>query len=195
MWLAMTLAMMLPASGPMITVYADIAQTARNKGMTTISPAVLTAGYLSVWAVFCLAAALLQSVLTQFALLDNALIIRHPAIAGGVLTAAGCYQLSPFRQACLVRCRTPLPLFLARWSPRASGVFKMGVIQGASCLTCCWALMLVMFAAGLMNLVWMAIVAIILLLEKTLPDPSKLTQLTGFALLAWAIAVFAVAWG
>jgi predicted metal-binding membrane protein len=191
MWVAMAFAMMVPTAAPMITTYAEIAETAQAKRIPVVSPLVLIAGYLSVWLVFCVAAAALQVALARFALLTPGLVAASPWLGAGVLAAAGLYQLSAFKAACLAKCRTPMPFFLANWSDRALGVFRMGLRQGVVCLMCCWALMLVMFAAGLMNVVWMAVLTVIMLAEKVGPRPGLVTRATGAVLLVWAAGLAA----
>jgi predicted metal-binding membrane protein len=186
MWVAMAFAMMVPTAAPMITTYAEIAETAQAKRIPVVSPLVLIAGYLSVWLGFCFAAAALQVALARFALLTPGLVAASPWLGAGVLAVAGLYQLSAFKAACLAKCRTPMPFFLANWSDRVFGVFRMGLRQGLVCLMCCWALMLVMFAAGLMNVVWMAVLTVIMLAEKVGPRPGLVTRATGAVLLVWA---------
>ena len=193
MWVAMALAMMVPTAAPMITTYAEIAETAREKRIPVVSPLVLIAGYLSVWLAFCLAAAVIQVVLTRLALLTPGLVAASPWLGAGVLSVAGLYQLSAFKAACLAKCRTPMPFFFSNWSDRPSGVFRMGVKQGMVCLMCCWALMLVMFAAGLMNVVWMALLTAVMLAEKVGPRHDLTVKATGVALLAWASGLAASA--
>lgn len=186
MWLIMSVAMMLPAASPLTLAYLDIAAAAQKKNISTRSPLVLIAGYLSIWGLFALIAAAVQWRLIATAHLNEAMLLTQPVAAAGVLTVAGLYQLSPLKQACLVKCRMPMPILMAHWSQSNWGVFKLGGRQGLSCLGCCWALMAVMLVAGVMNIVWMAALAIIMLLEKTLGDPRLLTRGTGVALLGWA---------
>lgn len=194
MWAAMALAMMVPTAAPMITTYAEIAETAHEKRIPVVSPLVLIAGYLSVWLAFCLAAAALQVALARLALLTPGLVAASPWLGAGVLAVAGLYQLSAFKAACLAKCRTPLPFFFANWSDKAPGVFRMGVKQGVVCLMCCWALMLVMFAAGLMNVVWMVLLTLVMLAEKVGSRHDLVVKGTGAVLLVWAagLAVGAV---
>lgn len=189
MWFAMVLAMMLPASSPLMLAYMDIVEAARHKQIATASPWMLLAGFLAVWLMFCLGAALVQWQFTSRALMGEGLVLTHPLTMAVILTVAGGYQLSPLKQACLVKCHMPMPFLMARWSENTFGVFKMGLEHGLACLGCCWALMLVMFAAGLMNLVWMAILTLLMLLEKTMPNPKLLTRVSGGALLAWSAVV------
>jgi predicted metal-binding membrane protein len=183
MWAAMTLAMMVPTAAPMITAYADISLTAREKGIETVPTAVLLAGYLAVWLGFCIAAVAAQWLLASLSLLSPTYVVAHRGIAAAVLVVAGLYQFTPMKHACLVKCRTPLPFFMAHWSNEVAGVFRMGLRQGAVCVACCWALMAVMFAAGLMNVVWMAALAVVMALEKILPDPRFVVRATGIALI------------
>lgn len=193
MWLAMTLAMMVPTAAPMIATYADIALTARGKDMPVVPPRVLLAGYLAAWIGFCLAATAAQWGLTSASLLTPQLTLTHPGVAAAILFAAGAYQFTALKQACLVKCRTPLPFFLANWTDRTAGVFRLGLHQGLYCVACCWALMAVMFATGLMNVIWMAGLAVVMALEKTLVNPRPLVRGTGAALIGFAVALLASA--
>jgi len=183
MWTAMTLAMMVPTAAPMITAYAEIGQTARRKGITIVPTAVLIAGYLAAWLVFCVLATLAQWGLSQASLMTPGLVLGSTVLAGGLLIMAGLYQFSSLKVMCLTKCRTPLPFFMANWSDRVTGVFRMGAYQGVVCVMCCWALMLVMFAVGLMNVIWMAVLAVIMAMEKILPNPKLLVRGTGAALI------------
>ena len=191
MWFAMTLAMMVPTAAPMISTYADIALTARDKGIAVVPTAVLIAGYLTAWLGYCLAATTGQWLMTSSALITPQLTLDSSYIAAAILTIAGVYQLTPTKHACLTKCRTPLPFFMANWTDRTSGVFRLGFRQGIFCVACCWALMLVMFAVGLMNVIWMAALAVVMALEKTLAHPAKFIRGTGFALIAFAAVLIA----
>src|SRR5690606_31833587 len=158
--------------------------TAHDRRIPVVSPLVLIAGYLSVWLAFCLAAAALQVVLARLSLLTPGLVAASPWLGAGVLAVAGAYQVSDFQGAWLAKCRTPMAFFFANWSDRPAGVFRLGVRQGVVCLMCCWALMLVMFAAGLMNVVWMAVLTVVMLAEKVGPRPGLMVKVTGAGLLA-----------
>ena len=157
--------MMLPTAGPMILTYAEIADTAARKREPAASPLVLTAGYVAVWLGFALAATALQFALTQPALLDAG---RGESrwLAGAIFIGAGLYQFSALKQACLTLCQRPFPFFFANWTAEPRGVFRLGLRQGLYCLGCCWALMLVMFAVGAMNVVWMAALGVVMTIEK-----------------------------
>jgi predicted metal-binding membrane protein len=168
MWAAMTLAMMLPSAAPMIMTYAGIADTAARKKERIVSPFVLVAGYTAVWLVFAVLAALIQTVLTQAALLDISMNSASGLFSGAVFIGAGLYQFSALKHACLTHCQQPFPFFFANWATTPSGVFRLGVKQGLYCLGCCWAMMLVMFAVGVMNVVWMAGLGMLMTIEKLL---------------------------
>ena len=168
MWAAMTFAMMLPTAGPMVLTYAEIAETAAQKGERVVSPLILTAGYLAVWLVFAFAATLLQVGLTRLAGIDPALGEASGLFSGAVFIGAGIYQFSALKHACVTQCQRPFPFFFANWSTVPRTVFRLGVRQGLYCLGCCWAMMLVMLAVGVMNVVWMAALGVVMGVEKAL---------------------------
>jgi predicted metal-binding membrane protein len=166
MWCAMALAMMLPTAGPMILTYAELADTAARQGEQAVSPLVLTAGFLSVWFGFAALASLLQIVLSRLALLDPAMASASSLFSGAIFAGAGLYQFSALKEACLTRCQKPFPFFFANWSAEPRAIYRLGVAQGIYCLGCCWATMMVMLAVGLMNVVWMAALGIVMMMEK-----------------------------
>jgi predicted metal-binding membrane protein len=186
MWMAMTLAMMLPTAGPMILSYAEIADTAAQKREPVVSPFVLTAGYIAVWLGFALGAASLQWLVGRAGLPDNGNVGR---LAGGVLfIGAGLYQFSSLKQACLTQCQRPFPFFFANWTTESSGVLWLGVRQGTHCLGCCWAMMALMFALGSMNVVWMAVLGVVMTVEK-LSTTARFSQAVGAAFVAIGMVV------
>jgi predicted metal-binding membrane protein len=166
MWIAMVLAMMLPAAGPMILTYSEMAETAVRKGGRAAPPLVLIAGYGLVWAGFAVSAAALQLALTRAALLDPSMASASTLFSGAVFITAGLYQFSALKQACVTLCQQPVPFFSTNWSDRSGGIFRLGVRQGLYCVGCCWAMMLVMFGVGVMNVIWMAALGFIMAAEK-----------------------------
>jgi predicted metal-binding membrane protein len=166
MWIAMVAAMMLPTAGPMVLTYAEMAEAAAQRGERTASPLALIAGYGLVWAGFAVIAAALQLALTRAALLDPSMASTSTLFSGAVFIAAGVYQFSALKHACVTLCQHPAPFFAAYWADQPRNVFRLGVRQGLSCLGCCFAMMLVMFAVGVMNVIWMAVLGFIMAAEK-----------------------------
>src|SRR5450755_3384673 len=166
MWGAMTLAMMLPSASPMILTYAEIADTAARKHEHIVSPFVLAAGYALVWLGFAAAATLAQFAFTRAALLDTGMQSASGLFSGAIFIGAGVYQFSALKHACLTQCQHPFPFFFANWKTTTRGVFGLGLRQGLYCLGCCWAMMAMMFAVGVMNIVWMAALGIVMAIEK-----------------------------
>jgi predicted metal-binding membrane protein len=166
MWCAMALAMMLPTAGPMIVTYADLAETAARKGEPAASPLVLAAGYTAVWLGTAFLLATLQILLTRLSILDPAMATASPLFSGAVFILAGAYQFSALKHACVTQCQHPFRFFFANWTADARGVFRLGLRQGLYCLGCCWAMMLLMFAVGVMNVIWMAALGAIMATEK-----------------------------
>ena len=189
MWFLMALAMMLPSAAPMIRTYCEIADTARRKDETVVHPLVLLAGYLGVWLLAALGFAGLTVALQSYrgAALDPVIGLAGAAALG----LAGLYQFSGLKEACLKKCRNPFAILFARWTVRPAGVLRLGVEQGVWCLGCCWALMLVMFAVGVMNIFWMALLALFTLVEKQTAG-TLATRLAGAILLVWATALLLV---
>jgi predicted metal-binding membrane protein len=166
MWCAMVLAMMLPTAAPMILTYAEIAETATRKGERVASPLVLTAGYVSVWLGTAVVLAAVQLILARLSLLDPVMRSASPLFSGAVFIAAGAYQFSALKHACVTQCQHPFRFFFANWTAEPRGVFRLGLRQGLYCLGCCWAMMLLMFAVGVMNVIWMAALGTVMTIEK-----------------------------
>jgi predicted metal-binding membrane protein len=197
MWGAMTLAMMLPSAAPMILTYAEIADTAARKGERIVSPFVLAAGYTLVWLGFAGAATLGQFAFTRAALLDTGMASASGLFSGAIFIGAGIYQFSTLKHACLRQCQHPFPFFFANWATTPRGVFRLGVKQGLYCLGCCWAMMLVMFAVGVMNVIWMAGLGMVMTFEK-IGTGKRFTYAIGVALIvagvAFVLSAFAAHW-
>jgi predicted metal-binding membrane protein len=187
MWGAMTLAMMLPSASPMILTYAEIADTAARKHERIVSPFVLAAGYSLVWLGFAVISTLAQYVFTRAALLDTGMTSASGLFSGAIFIGAGVYQFSALKHACLTQCQSPFPFFFANWATTPRGVFRLGVRQGLYCLGCCWAMMLVMFAVGVMNVIWMAALGVLMTFEK-IGTGKRFTYTIGVALIVAGIA-------
>ncbi|MEW5421869.1 DUF2182 domain-containing protein [Amorphus sp. 3PC139-8] len=189
MWAAMVFAMMLPTAVPMFTTYAAIAGRARRNGERVPSMGLLGAGYVSVWVAFAVVAGAAQLGLVALGTMSPAMTPLAPALAGTTLMAAGLYQLTPAKYACLTRCRAPFSILASRWRTTDYGMFRLGLEEGVYCLGCCWALMVVMFAVGVMNVVWMAIFTVLMVAEKA-GSGRALPRGIGIALLLWGAMLF-----
>jgi predicted metal-binding membrane protein len=183
MWGAMALAMMVPSASATILTYAEIADTAARKQIDVVSPMVIVAGYLAVWLGFALAASIAQLMLARAGWLDPNAGHAGTYTSGALFILAGGYQFTTLKHACLRQCRNPFQFFFSNWQTTARGVFRLGLKQGFFCLGCCWAAMLLMFALGVMNVVWMAALAIAMTIEKLLNVP-WLSYAYGVALIA-----------
>ena len=187
MWGAMALAMMLPSAAPMVLTYAEIADTAARKGEIIVTPFALAAGYTVIWLGFALLATLAQFAFTRAALIDAGMASVSGLFSGAIFIAAGAYQFSALKDACLRQCQNPFPFFFTHWETTTRGVFRLGLRQGVYCLGCCWAMMAVMFAVGVMNVIWMAALGIVMTLEK-IGSGRRFTYGVGAALMAIGIA-------
>lgn len=187
MWTVMMTAMMLPSAAPMILLVASVNRRRRERASPAAPTAAFVAGYLVVWTGFSAAAALAQWLLHQRALLTPAMASRSPVVGGALLLVAGIYQWLPLKTACLHHCRSPLRFLGAEWREGAAGSLVMGIRHGAFCLGCCWALMALLFVAGVMNLAWVAAIAALVLLEKVARAGPWIGRLTGLALAGWGV--------
>jgi len=192
MWCAMAIAMMLPTAGPMVLAYAEIADTAARKGERVVSPLALVSGYSTVWFGFAILAAVLQAALTRAALIDASMASVSTLFSGAVFVAAGAYQFSNLKHACVTLCQRPTPFFFANWSTTRKGVFRLGLTQGLYCLGCCWAMMMVMLAVGVMNVVWMAALGMIMTAEKV-ATTTRFSHVIGVGLIVIGIGFIIVA--
>ena len=187
MWFIMMAAMMLPAALPMLLFYATIARGRQRKGGLYSLTAVFASGYLALWVVFSLAATALQAALEAASLLSPMMEATSIYLAGAVLICAGLYQWTPLKQSCLQHCRSPLEFVLMNWRDGTRGAFFMGLQHGAYCLGCCWLLMLLLFVGGVMNLAWIAGLALFVLVEKLAPAGNWTSRAAGMLLVVWGV--------
>jgi predicted metal-binding membrane protein len=185
MWAVMMVAMMVPSATPTLLIFATIVRSRRAQGRTFIPSWVFLAGYLVLWTVFSLAATLAQWGLHNLALISPMMVATSPILGGLLLMMAGVYQWTPLKQACLRHCRTPLQFLLTCWHDGTAGAFFMGLHHGTYCLGCCWLLMTVLFAVGVMNLGWIAALSIFVLVEKIIPRGSWVAKTAGIGLMSW----------
>lgn len=185
MWAVMMVAMMVPTAAPMILTFATINRRRGESGGPVVPTAVFVGGYLVIWFAFSLGAAALQSALQAAALLSAATMTVTPFVGAALLIVAGVYQVTPLKRACLARCQSPLGFILSEWRESARGAFVMGIRHGAFCVGCCWALMALLFVAGVMNLLWVATIAAFVFLEKLVPSERLVSWTAGAALVGW----------
>ncbi len=184
MWAVMMVGMMLPSAAPMILLYDRVRERQEAKGANLAATAIFAAGYLAAWALFSLAAVLAQWALEQAALLSPMMVSASPWLGGGLLILAGVYQWTPLKNACLVHCRAPITFLAHHWRPGRAGAFRMGLHHGLYCVGCCWVLMALLFVFGVMNLIWIAMLAIFVLLEKVLPRGDRVGRVSGGLMIA-----------
>jgi predicted metal-binding membrane protein len=189
MWIVMMVAMMIPSATPAILLFSGVTRRRRSQGVPTASAAVFTLGYLLIWALYATIAAVAQWQLHRHALLSPAMVSASPFLGGGLLGLAGVYQLLPLKGACLSHCRSPLGSFSSSWREGNSGALLMGIRHGSYCVGCCWALMALLFVAGVMNLLWVAVIAAFVLVEKVGPGGARLGRLAGVMLIGWGVWV------
>lgn len=182
MWTVMMIAMMAPAAAPMILVFAAIYRRRAEAGTPAVPTTIFVLGYLVVWTVFSVVAALAQAGLHTAALLSPAMVATSPLLVGAVLVAAGIFQWTPLKRACLATCRSPLSFVMSSWREGRAGALVMGIRHGLYCLGCCWALMALLFVAGVMNLVWIATLAVAVLIEKVVPRGDVVGRVAGVLL-------------
>jgi predicted metal-binding membrane protein len=149
------------------------------------------AGYLSAWTGFSAAAATTQLALHRMAVLSQDMASRSAIVGGALLILAGAYQWLPFKTACLTYCRSPLAFLASEWREGAGGAFQMGATHGLYCVGCCWALMTLLFVAGVMNLLWVGAIAAFVLLEKLAPHGAGIGRAAGLFLVAWGVWMLA----
>jgi len=185
-WVVMMAAMMFPSVSPTVALYARMT---RRRGLAR--PLLFTSAYLLVWSAVGVVAYGAFAVGAHWFGSGLAWDRAGRWVAGGVLVAAALYELTPWKDACLARCRSPLGFLLGSWRDSRSGALQMGGRHAAWCVGCCWALMAALFALGVMSLVWMAVVAALITIEKTLPWGRVATWTTAGVLLALAVALTA----
>jgi predicted metal-binding membrane protein len=183
MWTVMMVAMMLPSVTPIILL---VVGTYRRRGHRAhVLTVAFGSGYLAAWTAFSAVAALTQLMLHRAALLSSAMATDSAIITGGILLCAGAYQWLPLKAACLTHCRSPLAFLTSHWREGTVGALTMGLRHGLYCVGCCWVLMLLLFAAGVMNLLWVGAIAFVVLVEKLVPHGARVGRFAGVLVMVW----------
>ena len=196
MWVVMMIGMMTPSAAPMILLYARVGRQARADGKPFASTLWFAGGYLLAWSGFGLAASLAQLALADMALITPMLAAANHIFAGLVLVAAGVYQWTPLKDSCLSQCQAPFSFLQRHGGFRRDpmGSLKLGLRHGFACIGCCWALMMLLFVGGVMNLLWIAALSILVLLEKLMPFGRFMPRFVGLVLVTvGAIFIFGMA--
>jgi predicted metal-binding membrane protein len=189
-WVTMMAAMMLPSVAPMALLFAHVSRERSRRKLPGAAPTpIFLAGYLAAWTTYGLAAygvfRLVTWINPGFLAWDDA----GPYVAGGAIAAAGLYELTPLKQICLKHCRGPLHFIFHGWRKGPLGAVRMGVEHGAYCVGCCWGLMVILFALGVMSLFWMAVIAAVIFAEKILPHGIRLSRVFAVAFVTFGIWV------
>ena len=187
MWAVMMVAMMTPSAAPMILMFAGVNRRRREQQVSYVPTSVFLLGYLVVWAGFSVLATTAQWALHAATLLSPMIALTSPVFGGVLLLAAGIYQWTPLKHACLSKCRSPLGFVLNEWREGRRGAFVMGLKHGVYCTGCCWSLMALLLVAGVMNLLWVAAIAGFILLEKVAPAGDRLGRVAGVVLVGWGV--------
>jgi len=193
MWAVMMIGMMAGSAAPVLLLFAASRAKRPNPGGVKSSVLMFGLGYLAVWTGFSAVAAGAQWALHKGAMLSPAMAASSPYLAGAILIVAGAYQLTPFKGACLTHCRSPLGFLMSHWRDGQLGAFQMGLRHGTYCLGCCWALMCVLFVAGVMNLVWVAMLTGLVLIEKVGRTGTMVARLAGAVMIIVGIVRIAAA--
>ena len=185
MWSVMMVAMMVPSAAPATGLFATMTGRRNPLQSPALPTAVYVAGYLAAWIGYSLFAAVAQWALMRGMLISPMTGSSSANLSALILIGAGAFQFTPLKNACLNQCRSPLSFFMAEWRDGMTGAFYLGLRQGSFCVICCWTLMAVMFVVGVMNLAWMALLAMFLLAEKVAPPAWHLDRVSGLALIVW----------
>jgi predicted metal-binding membrane protein len=191
MWAVMMAAMMLPSAFPLLTLYDTVQRKQAGGNGRSSYVYAMAAGYVVVWALFSVGATALQRLLSRLLIMNPMMEMPARPAIGLMLLIAGAYQLTPWKTVCLAQCRSPLAFVMQRWRPGLTGAVRMGLEHGAYCLGCCWALMLLLFAGGVMNLTVIVGLTAIVLIEKLAPFGVQAARILAVGMLAagaWLIA-------
>ncbi|AXQ31619.1 DUF2182 domain-containing protein [Solimonas sp. K1W22B-7] len=189
MWTVMMVGMMLPSAAPAILLYSRIQRSSGQATAVTRSYAFM-GGYLLAWTAFSALATLLQGLLAAASLLSPMMDSARPWFSASLLIAAALYQLTPLKQTCLDSCRSPVDFLTRHWRPGLGGAVRLGMHHGLYCVGCCWALMLLLFAGGVMSLLWIGAITVYVLAEKLAPQGAHSSRWSGVLLLlagAWLL--------
>ncbi len=187
MWWTMMMAMMLPSAAPAILTYGAMSRRFAERGASSAPVAVFASGYATIWTAFSLGVVALQVLLRDLVPLTGMMAVASTAIGGGLLIAAGIYQMTPLKFACLRKCQSPLMFFARNWRAGSTGAVRMGLSHGVYCLGCCWVLMGLLFYGGVMEPRWILGIAAYIAAEKLIPAKTQVARFAGTILVTWGL--------
>ncbi len=190
MWAVMMVAMMLPSASPMILMFTTVNRRRQAEGRAVVRTGLFVAAYAVIWSAYSVGAGTAQWLLHQAAVISP-MATAGPSLGGALLIAAGLFQFTPLKRACLAVCRSPLSFLMAQWREGGRGAFRMGLRHGMYCVGCCWVLMALLFVAGVMNLAWVAGIAAFVLVEKVIPGGERVSAAGGVLLVAAGVLLLA----
>jgi len=192
MWWIMMIGMMLPSAAPMILTFATINRKKREREQPFVPTTIFASGYLAAWGGFSIFATAAQWGLQEAALITPMLVANNSILAGAIFIGAGIYQWTPLKHMCLKNCRSPLNYIIKSWRGGHRGAFVMGWQHGLYCLGCCWLVMAILFAVGVMNLIWIGIIAAFVFVEKLFPAGEWIARLSGILMIGAGIYLVAI---
>lgn len=188
-WGAMTVGMMTPSAVPMVTTYARLTPQL-DKGVSVgLSVLIFTSAYLVLWLVFAVIASAMQAAMQRLFLIDDRMTFANPRLSALFLIVAAIYQVTPLKQVCISKCRSPLGFLMGAYRTGYRGAFATGLQHGAFCIGCCWLLMCLVWVGGMMNLVWMGVLSLLVIIEKSAPGAEPFTKWAGIALMSIGVVL------
>jgi predicted metal-binding membrane protein len=194
MWFVMMIAMMTPSVTPLILIFAMVNRQKKERRSPFVPTAYLLCGYFLVWAGFSMLATLLQWLLQKISMLNPQMVTTNKILGGLILITAGMFQFTAMKQSCLNSCRNPIDFIHLNWKEGKARAFRMGIEHGFFCLICCWALMILLFVSGIMNLLWIVLIAIFVLIEKALPKMKWISFIAGAVLIVYGALLLLKPW-
>ena len=189
MWVAMMVAMMFPAAAPMILLFDRVEQGKRDTGRSYVPTAYFVGGYLAIWTAFGAVAYAFAVGVDRLAADSDWIMAQWARLGGVMLVAAGLYQLTPLKEVCLSKCRTPMSFLMTSWRDGKAGAIQMGLLHGGYCLGCCWLLFVILVPLGVMNIAAMVVITLVVFAEKCLPVGNRLARATAFALIVYGLII------
>ena len=192
MWVAMMVAMMFPSAAPMITLFDRVQRGRRAGGHSYVPTAYFVGAYLAVWIAFGGVAFAIAVGVDHLASQSTWVMDEWARVGGALLVAAGLYQLTPLKEICLRKCRTPISFLMTSWRDGKRGAIEMGLQHGGYCLGCCWLLFVILLPLGVMNVAAMVVIALLVFGEKCLPSGNRLARAAAYVLVVYGLVVIAV---